>query len=75
MNALQRGRDFQRAGAFVVQFRTATDFEVGRVEGRLEHVVSGATAHFESAAELLELFARLWKDVQADSPFEIQEGV
>jgi hypothetical protein len=75
MKALQRGRDFQRVGAFVVQFRTATDFEVGRVAGRLEHIASGVTAHFESAAELLELFARLWKDVQADSPFEIQEGV
>jgi len=75
MKAMQRGSDFQHTGAFVVQFRSATDFDLGRVEGRLEHVASGVTAHFESAAELLELFARLWKDVQADSPAEIQRGV
>jgi hypothetical protein len=75
MKAMQRGSEFQRAGAFVVQFRTATDFELGRVEGRLEHVASGVTAQFSSAAELLELFARLWKDVQADAPFDIHESV
>jgi hypothetical protein len=75
MKALQRGSDFRRSGAFVVQFRAATDFESGQVEGRIEHVASGVTAHFASAAELLELFARVWKDVQADSPLEIQEGV
>ena len=75
MKAMQRGSDFQRAGAFVGQLRPATDFDVGRVEGRLEHVESGVTAHFETAAQLLELFARLWKDVQADAPVEIQESV
>ena len=75
MKAMQRGSDFQRIGAFVVQFRATTDFEVGQVAGRLEHVASGVTAHFESAAELLELFARLWKDVQADSLVEMQGGV
>jgi hypothetical protein len=72
---MQRASDFQRAGAFVVQFRATTDFEVGLVEGRLEHVVSGVTAQFKSAAELIELFARLWKDVQADSAVDIEGGV
>ena len=75
MKAMQRGSDFQHTSAFVVQFRTDTDFDFGRVEGRLEHVASGVTAHFESAAELLELFARLWKAVQAASPSELREGV
>ena len=58
--------DYQHAGAFVVQFRTATDFERGRVEGRVEHVASGQTAHFESASELLETFARLSKSAPVD---------
>jgi hypothetical protein len=51
--------DYHHAGAFVVQFRTATDFECDRVQGRVEHVASGQTAHFESARELLETLARL----------------
>ena len=49
----------QHAGAFVVQFRTATDFSADRVEGRVEHIASGQSAHFESADELLEVFARV----------------
>jgi len=58
--------DFHHAGAFVVQFRAATDFERGRVAGRVEHVASGRVAHFESTKELLETFARLSKSVPAD---------
>ena len=60
--------DYHHAGAFVVQFRTATDFERGRVEGRVEHVASGQTAHFESASELFETFARLSKSAPVDRP-------
>jgi hypothetical protein len=51
--------DFHHAGAFVVQFRTTTDFDRGIVEGRVEHVASGRAAHFTSARELLDTFARL----------------
>jgi len=58
--------DYHHAGAFVVQFRTVTDFECGRVEGRVEHVASGQTAHFESATELLEAFARLSRSAPVD---------
>lgn len=53
--------DFHYAGAFVVQFRTVTDFECGRVEGRVEHIASGRTALFQSTKELLETFAQLSK--------------
>jgi hypothetical protein len=52
----------QHAGAFVVQFRTDTDFTIGRVAGRVEHVASGRTAHFQSAHELLSVFARVLND-------------
>ena len=60
--------DFHSAGAFVVQLRTATDFDRGRVEGRVEHVASGRTANFASATELLESLAQLWKNAPADRP-------
>jgi hypothetical protein len=52
--------DFHHGGAFVLQFRSATDFGAGRVEGRVEHVASGMTAHFESPTELLAVLARMW---------------
>ena len=55
----------QHTGAFVVQFCTATDFVSGRVAGRVEHVASGRSAHFESAHELLEVFARVLNEAQA----------
>ena len=57
---------FQQAGAFVLQFRPSTDFDSGRVEGRVEHIASGLTAHFTSTGELLEMLARLWRNVRED---------
>lgn len=69
MTPMQPFNDFRLSGAFVVQFRSATDFELDRVEGRVEHVASGVTAHFSSVAELLALLAKLWKDL-ADSSAE-----
>ena len=58
--------DFSSAGAFVVQFRTATDFDANHVEGRVEHIASGRTAHFESTSELLEVLARIWTNALKD---------
>lgn len=49
----------QHSGAFVVQFQADANFEAGLVEGRVEHVASGLTAHFQSTQELLDAFARL----------------
>jgi hypothetical protein len=51
---------FDVAGAFVLQLRTDTDFVADHIQGRVEHVASGRTAHFESATELLAVLARLW---------------
>jgi hypothetical protein len=48
----------QRSGAFVVQFRTGSDFQAGRVEGRVEHIASGQTGCFHSTGELLALLDR-----------------
>lgn len=38
--------------AFVIQFRADTDVPQGRLTGRVEHIVSGHIAHFQSLDEL-----------------------
>jgi hypothetical protein len=45
--------------AFVVQFHAETDLKRGHCAGRVEHVVSGQAAHFQSLEELLALMARV----------------
>jgi hypothetical protein len=50
--------------AFVVQFRSETDVEAGRFEGRVEHVASGQAAHFKSLDELLAFMVRVLTDVR-----------
>jgi hypothetical protein len=52
--------------AFVVQFRSDTDMEQGQVVGRVEHVLSGQVAHFQSLNELLAFVARVLTQVQAE---------
>ena len=44
---------FLPEGAFVVQFRTGAATLDGPLAGRVEHVVSGRAAHFNTQAELL----------------------
>jgi hypothetical protein len=39
--------------AFVVQLRADADLPRGRVQGRVEHVISGTAARFESLDQLL----------------------
>ena len=51
----------QRTGAFVLQFKTGSDFDTGNVEGRIEHIASGVTAYFSSVDELLSTLARVLK--------------
>ena len=45
--------------AFVVHFRLSTNIAQGRIEGRVEHVVSGQSTHFDSLEELLAFVARV----------------
>ena len=45
--------------AFVVHFWTNSDVTQGRVAGRVEHVVSGQSTHFDSLEELLAFMARV----------------
>jgi hypothetical protein len=49
--------------AFVVQFRSNTNVQQGRFEGRVEHVASGEAIHFHSQEELLAFILRLLTDV------------
>jgi hypothetical protein len=49
----------QHASAFVIQFRAGPDVHAGRLAGRVEHVASGRTAHFQSVHELPELLRRM----------------
>jgi hypothetical protein len=45
--------------AFVVHFRTSSNVARGPIEGRVEHVVSGQSTHFDSLEELLAFMARV----------------
>ncbi len=54
--------------AFVVYFRTDTQIVDGRLEGRVEHVVSGQATHFASLEELLAFFAHISSSVSAKPP-------
>ncbi|NOT55352.1 MAG: hypothetical protein HOP18_12160 [Deltaproteobacteria bacterium] len=45
--------------AFVVQLRTSSNLSRGPIEGRVEHVVSGQSTHFDSLDELLTFMARV----------------
>ena len=56
--------------AFVVQFRAETDVEQGRFVGRVEHVVSGQAAHFDSLEELVAFIGRVLTQVRTEPPEE-----
>jgi hypothetical protein len=45
--------------AFVVQLSAAAEVAPGRLEGRVEHVVSGQATHFHSLEDLLAFMARV----------------
>jgi len=51
--------------AFVVHFRTSSDVARGQIEGRVEHVVSGQSTHFDSLEELLAFVAWVLASVGA----------
>jgi hypothetical protein len=51
--------------AFVVHFRVNSDVAQGRFAGRIEHVVSGQSAHFTSLEELLAFIAQVLAAIRA----------
>ena len=61
------GPPFPTRLAFVVQFGAETAVEGGQFLGRVEHIVSGAVAHFHTLDELWD-FMRQVLAAQASAP-------
>ena len=51
--------------AFVVHLRTNSDVFHGPIAGRVEHVVSGQSIHFDSLEELLAFLDQVLANVRA----------
>lgn len=58
-------RQFPAHWAFVVQFAGRSDVTRGRLAGRVEHVTSGETSHFEATEELVAFFGRVLAQLKA----------
>ncbi len=59
--------------AFVVQLHAEADVAAGRFAGRVVHVVSGQTAHFETLQELLTFIARVLTARRGEPPHDIPD--
>jgi hypothetical protein len=59
--------------AFVVQLHVETDLAQGRIMGRVEHVVSGQAAHFDTLEGLLRFIERLLTTLRARPAAEAPE--
>jgi hypothetical protein len=57
-------------GAFVIQFRTDTDIEAGRIIGRVEHVASSRSTRFESLDELLRFIHTVLSELKKTNDFD-----
>ncbi len=64
---LEHSPSFAPAQAFVVQFGRETDLDTGRLAGRVEHVVSGKVARFQSVDELMAFMTEVLSEVEATS--------
>jgi hypothetical protein len=45
--------------AFVVQFRSKENLQLGQFQGRAEHVATGQAIHFSSQQELFDFFVKV----------------
>jgi hypothetical protein len=57
--------------AFVMHLGFDIDIRTGRLPGRIEHVATGQTAHFESADELWAFVSRILSEVAKETADEI----
>jgi hypothetical protein len=58
-------RQYPAERAFVVQFGRRSDTAAGQFAGRVEHVASGTSGHFDAAEELLAFFGRVLVEEEA----------
>lgn len=54
--------------AFVVQLHREADVARGRVVGRVVHVVSGRTVHFDNLEDLLMFINRVLSSLRTEPP-------
>jgi hypothetical protein len=53
--------------AFVVQFRSKLNVQLGQFQGRAEHVASGQVIHFNSQQELFDFIVSLLRQAPLDN--------
>jgi len=63
---MQKG--WQYKGAFVIQFRSDSDIDAGRFEGRVEHVASHRSMRFHTLEELLRFIASVLNEARKMVP-------
>ena len=63
----EQSPSFALAQAFVVQFGRETALDTGRMAGRVEHVVSGKVARFQSLDELVAFMTEVLREVAVTS--------
>jgi hypothetical protein len=56
------------AHAYVVKLGPLTEGEAGRLQGRIEHVLSGRRHDFASAQALIEILLQEEREVARESP-------
>jgi hypothetical protein len=61
---LEQSPPFAPAQAFVVQFGRETAVDAGRIAGRVEHVVSGRVARFQSLDDLMDFMTAVLREVE-----------
>jgi len=61
---LEQSSPFTPEQAFVVQFGRDTAVATGRMAGRVEHVVSGKVARFQSLDELVAFMTEVLREIE-----------
>jgi len=61
---------WQHKGSFVIKFKSETDPDAERFQGRIEHVATSRIAQFESLEEMLRFLRKVLRDVR----FEFQQA-
>ncbi|HSF33591.1 MAG TPA: hypothetical protein VLK82_24370 [Candidatus Tectomicrobia bacterium] len=65
-----RDRPLPTERAFVVQLHAETEMARGRILGRVEHVLSGQAAHFDTLEDLLTFIEQVLTSLRAEPPEE-----